>query len=561
MVRVAWVAILALAAGTGLGAALHSRLSLEAAPIPAPGRALGDDPAAPPAASSMTSPAANAPRTVPSAPSGRWTLNELLTIDSEFEQTARLYELARTAGLARLQELIEETATIPYEADRRAALSILYSRYADIDPADAVDHLLERHSAHWEAELASVFHSWARRDLDAALVRAQALEPAQRAVAGATILLARQDLPANRQQVIAAELGIENALPHISARQTAAEAWSDPAGAWHSTLIMEPGQLRNGRLQQIARSWAQRDPQSALNAIAAMEPSQFSQGLQQMAVAVWSESDPRRAAEWAVAQPPSNRRALNVAVALQSLARTRPAEAFDLAMTQDGPTREAALSGIVGQWAQADPAAAAASIEYLDNSRSRLQAISALASEYVRQDPQGAATWLDSLNQQEAQVASSFVVSTLIHQDPDQALAWMDRMTNAATRASAAEALVSNWVHVDPAAAARWVAAEPAESRGQLVTSLASNWVGVDRQAAIRYVEDLPSRAERDAAYASMIVASFNDPEFAESLYQRLDSNSAKRVAATQLYRVLEDVDPARAERYRAAGRIVPAPQ
>ncbi len=558
--RIALVVVLTLAAGAGLGIAVHLGLDGKHRQAePPPGHLTGHPPAAALQPAPSAPPATTAPRTVTSAPADRWTLIELLTIDSEFEQTARLYELARNAGLARLEELIEETDTIPYESDRRAALSILYSRYADIDPAAAIDHLLERHSAHWEAELGAVFHSWARRDLEAAMVRARALEPAQRAVAGATLLLARQDLSTARQQTIAAELGIENALLRIDARQVAAEAWRDPVGAWHGTLSMEPGQQRSNRLQQIARSWAQRDPQAALNAIMALEASQFSQGLQQMIVAVWSEREPRRAAEWALAQPPSGRRAQNVAVALQSLARTRPAEAFDLAVTQDGPTRDAALSGILGQWAQSDPAAASASIEYLDSPRSRMRAISALVTEYVRQDPHGAANWVESLNEQDAQVASSFVVSTLIHQDPDQALEWIARMPDSAARASAADNLVGSWAHIDPAAAARWVDSEPAAARGRLVTSLASNWVAVDRDAALRYAQNLPGAAERDAAYAGMIMASFDDPEFAESLYQRLSGDSAKRMAATQLYRVFQETDPARAERYRrSAGLAVP---
>ena len=67
-----------------------------------------------------------------------------------------------------LVRLIEEALAIEQLSERRAASSILYARYGDLDPSAAVTHAIEHAGALTEEAIRSIFYSWSRVDLEAA---------------------------------------------------------------------------------------------------------------------------------------------------------------------------------------------------------------------------------------------------------------------------------------------------------------------------------------------------------------------------------------------------------
>jgi len=96
------------------------------------------------------------------------TLAAALDLPTAFERTAAIYSLAAGADEATLQSLVDEAAAIGNEKERRAAMSILYSRYADLDPTAALAQLDTMPGDQPEQRL-EIFRAWAEADPDAVI--------------------------------------------------------------------------------------------------------------------------------------------------------------------------------------------------------------------------------------------------------------------------------------------------------------------------------------------------------------------------------------------------------
>jgi len=484
------------------------------------------------------------------------SLLELLALDSDFAQTAALYRLAAAADVAEVERLLDEVAQVPGGVDRRAAVSILYGRYADLDPAAAVDHLLSHRSVYQDVALRAVFHAWARLDLEAALTRAEQLSPSQRRHAGGVMLLSRHDLSAARQQRIAERLGIESVLHQVAARQSVDAMHDDPQGEWQRLVAEAPGPLRQHRLAAVLQAWAAQDPLAALNAVQSLSEVATRRMLLQQVVNTWGEQDPRAAVDWAMAQPPSGQRGQYLGTALRALARSDPRGAFDLALAQPAPDRDGVVGNVLGEWASADPAAAAAALARLPGEAVNHSALSQVAMHFVRQDPAGAAAWLVTLEERQATLAASMVFSMLGRQSPQDAAPLVDDLPGPLRR-QASQSLVQSWAAQDPAAAARWVdtMADPA-ARSEAGRALTRQWAQYDVPAALRYAEGISDRGERDAALLGVLESRRIEPGQAEAIYRDLHDAASRRQAARRLYMLYRHSDPSRAERYRSAAGL-----
>jgi hypothetical protein len=533
---------------TGAAVGFLAALLLPQAPVPAPEAVAVRDAA----------PAGPRPqRAAPGPPAARAslrpsTLAAILRIDSDFEQTVALYQLIDDAAIDALERLIAEADSVPGASDRRAALSILYARYADLDPVAALAFLRKRGGSYAGTELRAVFHAWSRSDLTAAVEGAAALPPEMQAMAGMAILSSRDDIAADAQRDIARRLEIENMLPQIGLQRTMDLVDRDPRAAWQTALAVGDDAQAIGRLSSIAHGWAREDPLAAMEAVMALPNTGMRHQLQRQILHEWGRQNSQEALDWALAQPPSPQRADLTSTALAALAESEPRLALDIAQGLDGRERDDALGRVLSQWASADPEAAARSIEPLTGGNARRSAIATIASSYARQDPLGALQWLGTLDSTEAAQATGMMFSVLAHQDPAQAGSLVGSLAANESRELAVSAVAQAWAHQDPVAGAQWVdALVDDDLRSVATSSLVMNWSSFDRDSALRYVESIPEAGEREAALVSVLQSQHGDLDFAERLFDRLTVREHRELAARNLYLNLREVDPQRAERYR----------
>ena len=179
---------------------------------------------------------------------------------SDFDQSFALYTLLSRAGVDDLSKLIEDSFAISSINQRIAALSIIFGRYAAIDPNEALkralalNHLTSREKAN---VFRAIFNEWTVGDLDAAISVIGNL-PEQAKFFAASAVLQRSDFLSPDQRIqLVRRIGpngiwIGNAIASISSDA----ARDDPRNAFYDQIReMGHSQIHYAELLGIARHW------------------------------------------------------------------------------------------------------------------------------------------------------------------------------------------------------------------------------------------------------------------------------------------------------------------
>ena len=482
------------------------------------------------------------------------TLAEIMNLRGDFMQTAALYLLASSVDRNGLERLLGEAAAIKQDSERRAATSILYSRYAELDPEAAVEHMLRRQDFEM-SWLQSAFHTWARADLDAALARAARLDPMSKSAAGAAVLNARDDLPRQQRETVAAQLDMR--LPPKNQFRIDVRTPEAAERSWRAALAIADDRERMNRLMTIASAWSRQDPEAAMQAIALVEERQTRDQLIQMNVQAWAQRAPRAAVDWVFAQPVTPQRTRLLAVALSGMAISEPSSALDLALGLSSPERRQVLPQIVQQWASRDPRSAATWVERLDDAGLRKTMLGSVATSYSRSNPEEALRWAASLPAADQQNTMSAVINAIAWTDPARASGLVNNLTDLSMRDSAARSIAQAWAQRDPKAALAWTAKFPAgDRRGAMYQSIFSQWANFDVDAAVAHLEQIEDPTARSMATMGVLSNSYLETDTIDRLYQRIEGANARRAAAMSIYYAWRERDPNFAERYRAEAGI-----
>lgn len=195
-------------------------------------------------------------------------VDETLRIKSDFDRTVALYNLLAGASEERVLDLIDQAKAIKQPGQRLLTLTTIFSKYADIDPVIALNKAQEFGRFTKGPLIDSVFHQWAKSDLDEALRSAHALNGEQKGIAIRSILDARDELSLDRLYAIADELQDWGFLREVIARHWEATAREDPRSAWQNAL-MSTGDVRhrNVVLATIAEIWIEKEGVNVLDEI------------------------------------------------------------------------------------------------------------------------------------------------------------------------------------------------------------------------------------------------------------------------------------------------------
>ncbi|NJO13355.1 MAG: hypothetical protein HC872_07730 [Gammaproteobacteria bacterium] len=118
-----------------------------------------------------------------------------------------------------------------------------------------------------------------------------------------------------------------------------------------------------------------------------------------------------------------------------------------------------------------------------------------------------------------------------------------------------------SWSREDPAAALAWVVRTASgRARYSVASYIFERWAASDSAAVVQQVAQLTDPMLRDIAALSLIANSQLDTNLAEQMYSRIENPEARRSAARQLYQLLSETDPPRAERYRRDSGTAEAP-
>ena len=428
---------------------------------------------------------------------GEDTLADILSLPSDFQQTLALYARLVDAKRETLERLLDEAEYLRPRREGRAAKSVIYSRYAELDPNAALERIIA--AGPLDLHLVEVvFRAWAKYDLTAALRRAETLPPAYRRGAGAAILSVSEGALPGQRDEIAATFGLRGQLE----RMQADEAMHDsPTIAWQQALAAPPSQDRFAILHRIALGWARRDPQRALAAVAELSQTNVRQTIRHQLMAFWAMQDRQAARAWVDALPPSKDRIEMASGFATGLATEAPQEALDFALTLAAHERGGVASAVFAAWAQQDPRAAADALAAIDNAAIVEQSAMVVVQAWTRADPYAAYEWM-SRQETLPQGGRLYAVPlrAIAAHEPTDALDFALELSNG--RSDAVASVLRVWAGDDPRAVAAWLQQAAVPVDPSVVFDISSSYADLDMDEAWDWLRTRPKAQQRRALYA-----------------------------------------------------------
>ena len=478
-----------------------------------------------------------------------------MKLQGDVAQSAMLYLVAAGADEPGIERLLEEAESIYRDSERRAATSILYQRYAELDPAAAVDHLLNREAGFDPNWLYAIFHVWARTDLEDALTRAAKLDDREREMAGTAIVRSRDDLPTKEREALGSSLNVQVAVQDPALANLRSPKAAERA--WRTALAMNDRDSRQAGLYTVAQQWVRQDPDAAIRAIESLQDRNEREQLLQHALQTWVQKEPQKAVDWILERPPSYSRTQLLAGALNSIVRKQPATAMALMDRLSRAEKDQLLPQFLWTLGAADPQSALDWAEKLEDGPVHRHTLQMIASIFAQRNPDEAIRWAATLSGEHAELVMSQVIQEIAQSDPERASRMISQLSDGPQRKSAIVSIAQFWAQWDPRAALAWASKQSsADTSPEMYSGIFGQWAIYDPDTAVSQLSFLLDTDDRNAAIGGILETAYLEPDVTDQVFQRLEGADAKRQAAEQIYYRLREDDPQAAERYRVQAGI-----
>lgn len=475
------------------------------------------------------------------SPDGPRTLADIRRLSSDFERAAALYDVLRDANVQTIENLLREAGE---SQAGEATKSIIYARFADLDPDAAVAHIVATRED--KRFVTNVFTTWAARDIDAALDRAEILPPTYRRTAAIAILSANQDLGIARKREIAERFSIQDVLRRAL---QFTDMSANPQQAWRDALAMPAGDSPTQSGWQALRAWVAVDPVRALEALETWPDRRVRDYWQQGLVAAWARDDVRAALDWALAQPDGPQRNALVARAAIVLAPDSPLEAVEIALTLSPHERRRINRAAFQVWGRGDPVGALHALNEIGDPQFANGMRRGLVAGWAGTDPRAAFEWVRS---QPGMVDHTWLLETplaiLAQTSPEDAMALANGLDDEARR-TIIPSVLEAWSGTNPAGAAAWIDANAYHNR-EAINRVATSFALHDAGDAFDWVAGLPTSIRRATLPTLMVSVSQDAPDTARLLIEQIGDPTIRRNAAAPLVFYWAESDPEAAVRW-----------
>lgn len=399
-----------------------------------------------------------------------------LEIQPPLSDGSLIMELAR-ADPIRLLDVANRLPPPMNQVAPQIALQVLSHQ----DPARAIAYAEAASGPMRRQYLNAVATSYGRRDADAALAWAAAVEPRDRNVRTAVIGGIAQVDPERALDLALAE-------PERMSRIRAAQAAVASLAGFASSADL-------GRIATRLLSDDGRQP---------TVPEVFD-----MFTSVWASKDPEAALEWFLANGD----------------RVGPGTFEQVAqhLVMRDPARAASYT-------QRVPAAARANWNAM------------IASGYAQQSPEQATLWLEQIRGEPGyDMAATAVAQGVAQHDPVVAARVFESIEPANPQGALAASVIANeWARQDPTAAAGWASRLTGEARGHALRGVAMQWAMQDADTARNWALALPRGNERDVVLGALLgaaVVGVPEPGVREPIDPALiDAFTSSRAAERALF-------------------------
>lgn len=528
-------------------------------------------------------------------------LAEAFAGPSAFQQHRMLMELVGEADMDALDGYIQQAVELEDPQQQGAALEVIFTRYAELDPARAFNTALRSDLPNADVWVYGLAYLWAQSDLEAALGAARDLEGDRQRFAASGIVNSQLDKGEEFQRELLER--IREFLPPAEPSEAPPAAPAEPAmeTLWAEAMAVADAQARSQQVHRVASLWARRDPLAALEHIDTLPNSAERNALRSMTLSVAGREFPEEmvAIVDTLSNPQEQQNLLQAAFWV--LAQRDGEHAFGLAQSLSTSELQAhAIRATLSGWAGSDPRAAAQAYGAMPD-RSQFPASGSQAiGAYVRLDADEALAWAESLdgpggftwNSVIAQLASSepekaFEIISAIAEPTDQrkalelalkslsatqpqlAIQFAELLPEGPLRAATIERAAIKWGYSDALAVMEWLAGQPEATQAVVMRGLAEPLARTDLGFAMSYpVELVPEAARRGWVATILGYVGREDPVAAHAWIREYRSlpeypywlrNLAGTWAETDPYAALELVNelPDDRERSRALSALV----
>lgn len=542
------------------------------------------------------------------------SMEDVLALPGSFARREALYVLAGRSDSAGIQDLIFQASGMADAGDRLDILQVLFSRLAELDPPSALALARTRAFRAEPALEASVWQSWSRLNLEAALRAAAGSDAAHRELAGQALLAANGYRGNERTRRITDVLGVG------LSRETQA-AWlqrlaaDDPAAAFAQLKALERHEQkraaaalgeslgRNGldaalrhtdRLPDsalrrmftnaAAASSARLDPEAALDVLLADATFRYSSEslgvvrqiveedpdaaiayLEKLPDAIWRQqvagaivgvlarNNPERGLAWAKANDRGMHGHLH-ASALAVIALEDPGLAVDEALRiPNHRQKQHALNRLAVSLSREDPhRAVEVLLERVESGGERQQLAQTITNTWLQSDPDEALEWLLGLEETESRQLLVTAGQSLPQLNVDAALRWLPRLDEQTAAAWRLQIASSLAIHRSAAQAQRFIARfEGTADYPQLQMAAIAGIGQTDVDAALRMARQLPPSADKSMALGNLAMQlAMRDPQRAADLLPSIDDETARNNAIVRITGRWARTDSAAAQRW-----------
>lgn len=498
------------------------------------------------------------------------TIEDIVTLPTEFDRAEALYALAGRSGSGAIQALLFEADRVADHFERVQLLGILFFRLAEVDPQSALALARTDPFRNVRSFERTVWRAWARRDLDEALFAAKSQTSiVDQRLAARSLYAAFGYMGNTTTDRIEAELGIE---PDRSTRGRYLYRLADESPAEAIAFIngVTDYSRKTQYVSWLANYLSLTDPEQALRYAPLLSGNSNQKQFEQILRSSIAAQSPHATIERLIASGANLQQSREFGSAIRALAKSDP-EAATLYFGQIRSVDAKRNVGwaIAGELARRDPDAALAwarENELTDYPFLQMNVLQAIASD----DPQRAMDMALALpNSETKSRLVSQVIQGIAHHSPTDAIAYLDEIENPRQKEAAGQQLLQTWIQTDAGAAMDWVFSQDKETRTLLLQTAQHALVDRDVETAIRILPRLDEStrnqmkrqiAERLAITASPAEAlSFIRQFEAEPGYGQLQAALIAGVAHSDVYaaRQLADQLPVGEARDYAYSNII----
>ena len=393
------------------------------------------------------------------------TLADTLAFETDFDQSIAIHLLLANADETFVLDLLRQAETISPPSQKEAAFSIIFSKYAAIDPSRALAKAEGLPLRLRQRVLMNIFHEWSRNDLESAIEAAESLEDIQRNTASYVILTSRDDLTPGRRAEIAEQFSQERQLAMLNQQAWLERALENPRSAWQETLdSADPEQQIWQARSSVAHAWIRKEGISVLDEMIASLPAtsdrrRFLSNLMPTLV----RADPQRTLDF-ISQLPNSQETTNLRQsAFYAWSRQDPKAAAERLQEMDSHQKDQVMETVLAQWANKD-------------SRELLEASDGM--------PQ---SWINA--------AKRHAIIQLSRSSRQEAISYLGDISDSKERHQVVRRLANQWSEEDLGAALRWYVSLDREHAGEA-------------QHDVRYI--MMSAADREPAIALQVAAEYS---------------------------------------------------